>query len=36
LEIAVTRPGEAPITSNIRVTQSDIEMFEELKNLSTR
>ncbi len=32
-EITITRPGEAPITSNIRVTQSDIEMFEELKNL---
>lgn len=33
LEVTITRPGEAPITSNIRVTQSDIEMFEELKNL---
>lgn len=32
-EITITRPGEAPITSNIKVTQSDIEMFEELKNI---
>lgn len=32
-EITVTRPGETPITSNIRLTQSDMEMFEELKKL---
>ncbi len=32
-EITITRPGEAPITSNIKITQSDMELFEELKNL---
>ena len=34
LEVTVTRPGEAPVTANIRINQSDLEMFEELKNLN--
>ena len=34
IEITVTRPGEHPVTSNIKVQQSDIELMEELKNLS--
>ena len=34
IEITVTRPGEAPITSNLRVLQSDLDLMEELKNLS--
>lgn len=34
IEITVTRPGEQPVTSNIKVQQSDIELMEELKNLS--
>lgn len=33
LEMTIARPGEAPVTSNIKITQSDIELFEELKNL---
>ena len=33
LEMTITRPGEEPVTSNIKVSQSDIEMFEELKKL---
>ena len=33
LEITVTKPGEAPITSNIKVQQTDIELFDELKNM---
>ncbi|MBQ7925643.1 MAG: hypothetical protein IJ335_05040 [Lachnospiraceae bacterium] len=33
IEITVTRPGEAPMTSNIKIKQSDLELFEELKQL---
>lgn len=31
IEITVTNPGEVPITSNIKVQQSDLELLEELK-----
>lgn len=34
IEITVTRPGEAPVTSNIKVLQSDLELMEELKNIA--
>lgn len=34
IEITVTRPGEAPITSNMKVQQSDLELMEELKSLA--
>lgn len=34
IEITVTRPSEAPITSNIKVLQSDLELLEELKGLT--
>lgn len=34
IEIKVTRPGEETITSNIVVNQSDLELFNELKNLN--
>lgn len=34
IEITVTRPGEAPITSNIKVLQSDLELMEELKSMA--
>lgn len=33
LEVTVTRPGEAPVTSNLRVQASDLELIEELKAL---
>ncbi len=33
LEITVTRPGEEPVTANIKVQQSDLELLEELKEL---
>lgn len=33
IEITVTRPGEAPMTSNIKIKQSDLELFDELKQL---
>lgn len=34
IEITVTRPGEEPITSNMKVQPSDIELMEELKTLA--
>ncbi|MBR5509682.1 MAG: hypothetical protein IKV59_06475 [Lachnospiraceae bacterium] len=34
IELTVTRPGEAPITTNIKVQQSDLELLQELKTLS--
>ncbi|MBR6628055.1 MAG: hypothetical protein IKL04_08785 [Lachnospiraceae bacterium] len=33
IEMTVTRPGEAPLTSNIKIKKADLELFEELKNL---
>ena len=33
IEITVTKPGEEPITTNIKVQQSDLDLFENLKNL---
>ena len=34
LEITVTRPGEKPMTGNIRLQQSDLELLAELKEMS--
>lgn len=34
IEITVTGPGEEPITSNMKVLQSDLELMDELKKLS--
>ena len=34
IEITVTRSGEAPVTANIKVLQSDLELLEELKGLT--
>lgn len=33
VEITVTKPGEEPITSNIRISQSDLDLFNELKDM---
>lgn len=33
IEVTVTKPGEEPITTNIKVQQSDIELFESLRNM---
>ena len=33
IEITVKRPGENPITSNMKVTESDIELFETVKDI---
>lgn len=34
IEITVTRPGEEPITTNMRVQQSDLDLLEELKEIA--
>ena len=34
IEITVTKPGQEPITSNMKVTQEDLEMMESLKELA--
>lgn len=33
IEMTVTKPGEEPITTNIKVMQSDLELFEEIKHM---
>ena len=34
IEITVTRPGEEPLTTNMKVQQSDIDLFQSLKDLN--
>lgn len=34
LEVTITRPGEEPISGNLKVQQSDLDLIEELKNLA--
>ena len=34
IEITVTKPGEEPITTNMTVLQSDLDLLDELKNLA--
>lgn len=34
IEITVTKPGEEPISTNMKVLHSDLELVEELKNLA--
>ena len=33
IEMTITRPGEEPVTSNMKVTKSDLELFAALKGL---
>ena len=33
IEITVTKPGQEPVTSNMKVTQSDLELFDSLKDV---
>ncbi|MBO4807719.1 MAG: hypothetical protein J5537_01665 [Lachnospiraceae bacterium] len=35
IEITVTRPGEEPVTANMKVLQSDIELFQSLKDMKS-
>ncbi len=34
IEITVTKPGQAPLTSNLQLQASDLELFQELKDLA--
>lgn len=34
IEITVTKPGAEPVSTNLRVQQSDLELVEELRNLA--
>lgn len=34
IEITITKPGGTPITGNMQVQQSDLELFEDLKGLA--
>ena len=33
IEMTVTRPGEEPITTNLKVLQSDLDLIKELQNI---
>lgn len=34
IEIIVTKPGEEPITTNMKVQQSDLELLQELQDIA--
>ena len=34
IEITVTKPGQGPLTSNLRVTRDDLELMESLREMS--
>lgn len=34
LEVTVTRPGEEPITANLKILQSDLDLLTELKDIA--
>lgn len=34
IELTVTKPGQAPMTTNIKVQQSDLDLLEEMRELS--
>ena len=33
MEITVTRPGEEPVTANIKIQQADLELLAQLKEM---
>ncbi len=33
IEIAIKRPGEEPVSTNMKVLKSDLDLFEELKSV---
>ena len=33
IEITVTKPDQEPVTSNMKVTQSDLDLFDSLKDV---
>ena len=34
IEITLTRPGEEPMTTNMKITQSDLELFDQIKDIA--
>lgn len=36
IEVTVTKPGEEPMTTNMKITQSDLALFEEIKAMSSQ
>ena len=34
IEMTVTKPGEVPVTTNMKVKQSDLELLQELRELA--
>lgn len=34
IEVTVTKPGQSPITSNLKVQQSDLDLLDSLKNMN--
>ena len=34
IELTLTRPGEAPVTTNLKVQKSDLELVESLRDLA--
>lgn len=34
IEVTITKPGEEPVTTNLKVLQSDLDLLESLKDLS--
>lgn len=35
IEITVTKPGQEAVTSNMKVTQSDLDLFASMKDIGT-
>ena len=33
VEVTITRPGENPVTSNMKVLESDLELFDSLREM---
>ncbi len=33
VELTITKPGQQPVTTNIRVLQSDLDLINEIKNI---
>ena len=34
IEMTVTKPGQKPVTANLRVTAEDLRMLQEIKNIN--
>ena len=34
IEVTVTKPGQSPVTSNLKVQPSDLELLQELKEIT--